>query len=349
MIDKIRSSRLPRHLVWTSFTTGVMRKLCYPLPATTFTQQECYDIMAPLLYTAIPYIGVNRNFPREMVHAPLTMQGLAVPDLYVEQGLGHLQRFVETTMRPLDITGHLFKVSVEQMAMELGISGCPFAQPHGTWRPLATDCLVTHMWDFANRYQLRLQSAISHFPMERQGDEMLMEYLIPRKVSNPRIMKSINRCRLYLQVARLSDLITCCGTYIRREMWEGIKLSRNNVRQYEWPRQGMPNALDWQHWRDTLVTAFGLQLPVLVVARRLHRWTIEWTKWEWYQTEDELSLVQVDHVNAQAIRFEWNGRYQHTSEIHYGTLKQLFPLFQVDVQEVDGELKVNSRAQQPVH
>ena len=89
-IDKAKSHRLPRHLVWLSLTTGVMKKLCYPLPATTFTQAECYEIMSPLISAALPYIGVNRFFPRVMVHAPLAMQGLALPDIYVEQAIGHL-------------------------------------------------------------------------------------------------------------------------------------------------------------------------------------------------------------------------------------------------------------------
>ena len=50
-----------------------------------------------------------------MVHAPLTLQGLAVPNIYVEQGIQHLQRMVECTLNPTDITGHLLTVSVEQI------------------------------------------------------------------------------------------------------------------------------------------------------------------------------------------------------------------------------------------
>ena len=335
-------------MVWTSFITGVMKKLCYPLPATTFTYEECYDIMSPLLFAALPYIGVNRNAPRVMVHAPHTMQGWAVPNFYVEQGLGHLQRFVETTMRTVDITGHLFKVTVEQMVLEVGTAGCPFDKPHEIWRPLATKCLVTHMWDFAERYKIQLVSATTDIPLLRHGDGMLMDFFIGQRVRAPQLLKSINRCRLYLQVARLSDLISCCGQYIRREMWEGEKLPRRNVATYDWPRQGQPTSQDWQHWRDTLTTSFGLQLPSLAVARRLQRWYISWNQWEWYQTQDELHLFQIDHANAQAHRYDWDMRYQFSKSVHYGTLKEYFPLFQVDVQEAANNINVTSCHSQPM-
>ena len=89
--DRAKSHRLPRHMVWTSLTTGIMRKLAYPLPATTFTKQECYDLLTPLLKVALPTVGINRHFPRLMLHAPLSVKGWALQNPYVEQGLGHLQ------------------------------------------------------------------------------------------------------------------------------------------------------------------------------------------------------------------------------------------------------------------
>ena len=58
--DKALSSRLPRHLVWKSLTTGIMKKLCYPLPATTLTLEQCEGLMSSLLVVALPTIGVNR-------------------------------------------------------------------------------------------------------------------------------------------------------------------------------------------------------------------------------------------------------------------------------------------------
>jgi len=50
--DKAKSSRLPRSLVWTGLTSGLMRKLAFPLPATTFSKKECEELVKPLFEVA---------------------------------------------------------------------------------------------------------------------------------------------------------------------------------------------------------------------------------------------------------------------------------------------------------
>ena len=71
-----------RHLAWTALSTTIITKLRYPLTVTTMSQKDCDEIMRPILHAALPAIGVNRNFPRALVHAPLKFQGLNIPDLW---------------------------------------------------------------------------------------------------------------------------------------------------------------------------------------------------------------------------------------------------------------------------
>lgn len=87
---------------------------------------------------------------------------------------------------------------------------------------------------------------------------------------------------------------------------------------------------------------------MLAVSRKVGRWDIEWMQWEWFQTEDELLLFQLDHDNAQARRFSWDAGYSFTGEVHYGELMTRFPLFQIDVEETADGLRVLSQAQQPM-
>ena len=139
--DKMKSSRLPRALVWTSFITRILTKLVYALPATTFTRQQCYNLMSPLLKVALPTIGVNRHFPRVMVHGPLTCLGLSAPDFYVEQGLYQLQRFLDCPLRARDITGKLLHVTVEHLSFEIGQGGNPFEFDFEIWGKVVTQLL----------------------------------------------------------------------------------------------------------------------------------------------------------------------------------------------------------------
>jgi len=48
----------------------VLRKLKYPLIATTLMRTECNTIMSPILSAGLPSAGLTRTFPRAMVHGP---------------------------------------------------------------------------------------------------------------------------------------------------------------------------------------------------------------------------------------------------------------------------------------
>ena len=56
--EHIRTGHLPRHLVWESMHTTILRTLLYPLPATTLSQKQCHQIMAPILKYGLPCAGI---------------------------------------------------------------------------------------------------------------------------------------------------------------------------------------------------------------------------------------------------------------------------------------------------
>ena len=92
--DQVQSGHLPRHLAWQALTSTLIPKLCYPLPATTFSQCACNHILAPALQAGLPASGIVRTFPRALIHAPLSAQGLDLPDLYSEQGISYVGQLI---------------------------------------------------------------------------------------------------------------------------------------------------------------------------------------------------------------------------------------------------------------
>ena len=88
--DRIRTGHLPRRASWLALTSTIMRQLIYPLSATTLSSQECHSILSPVLQAGLPASGISRSFPWCLVHAPLTFQGLDIPNLYTEQGILHI-------------------------------------------------------------------------------------------------------------------------------------------------------------------------------------------------------------------------------------------------------------------
>ena len=73
--DLIQTRRLPHHLVWTALHTGILKTLAYPLPASTFSADQCRRLMHPLLQVGLSRSHIVRSMPRVAVHGPLERGG----------------------------------------------------------------------------------------------------------------------------------------------------------------------------------------------------------------------------------------------------------------------------------
>ena len=89
--DKVSVGAITKKDAWTALTTTVMKTLEYPLLATTLTQDDCTDIMAPILHDGLPKAGICRTLARAMVYGPKQYKELALHNLYTTQGLVQLQ------------------------------------------------------------------------------------------------------------------------------------------------------------------------------------------------------------------------------------------------------------------
>jgi hypothetical protein len=79
--DGIRTKRLHPEEAWYSLTVTILRTLEYPLVATTFTQEQCKDLLKPVLKTALPLCKIQRRLPRALVHGSYRTRGLNLPNL----------------------------------------------------------------------------------------------------------------------------------------------------------------------------------------------------------------------------------------------------------------------------
>ena len=82
----------------------------------------------------------------------------------------------------------------------------------------------------------------------RQFDFALTDKAIEVKVFTRQELCSLNRCRLYLQVFYLSDIVSGNDRHILQEAEEGYLLSQRRNR-WQWPRQPRPPPRDWKTWR----------------------------------------------------------------------------------------------------
>ena len=83
--EYIRTGHVSRKEAWTSLNLIAMKSLEYALPAMTYTEDECNELMWPLLKQFLPKAGINRNMKREVVYSTYNMQGLNVKNPFVVQ------------------------------------------------------------------------------------------------------------------------------------------------------------------------------------------------------------------------------------------------------------------------
>jgi len=123
----------------------IIRKLQYPLVATTFTPHQCSEIMRPILAQGLPLAGFVRSFPRAIVHGPWQWGGLNIPNLHTEQVISHLHTILKFGGKLDDITGSLLQASWEALLLEAGLAGEPATFPE-TIRDYIMQTWVSDTW-----------------------------------------------------------------------------------------------------------------------------------------------------------------------------------------------------------
>jgi hypothetical protein len=217
--DCVRTGHLPRRLAWQSMTTAIMKTLENPLAVSTLTEQQCSDIMKPLLKVGLSHSGIPNSFPRALVHAPVKVQGLNINHLYLNQNVQHIQKILKYC-RSATMTGQLIRCSVEQHKVELGLPGPFFCQDYSAWGSVATRTWVSQTWLFVSKNGMRIEDDTPDIPLRAQGDKYIMQVFYNAGYRREELRR-LNLCRLFLRAATVADLITADGSQILESAWEG--------------------------------------------------------------------------------------------------------------------------------
>jgi hypothetical protein len=89
--DGICTKRLHPNESWHCVNSTIIKTLQYLLTATTLTEQQCKEIIRPILKTALALCNAQSNLPRALVHGTLHSRGLNIPNLYWTQLIYHVQ------------------------------------------------------------------------------------------------------------------------------------------------------------------------------------------------------------------------------------------------------------------
>ena len=291
--SKIEAGHLPRALVDLALRLTLWKTLCYPLPATTLSIEQCHTIMKPALTAALPKMGVNRHFPRALVHSPMCFHGLGLRHLHTQQAVYHLRDIInhQLSHTPVSIQ---HRGAFELLYLNIGISGDFLSLKNFAIMPDQPSTIATCVWEFLVNNAITLQTSIDA-PLLRKNDSFLMDKIYLAKESPDRI-RIFNRCRMYLKILTVAELATGDGKKIRQSVIEGKNLA--SARDIKWPNQGRPSKKEWSTWESMLRLHFCSSFTNLKV--RLGDWVTQLREQWWYSPlEDSLYYGPLDNECLQ--------------------------------------------------
>ena len=146
--------------------------------------------------------------------------------------------------------------NMELVQVHVG-SATPFWDlPFSEFGKLAPRGWLKHTWEALDESPLSLRGPLATEPSLRQHDVHLMDVFardpVLKQKERAKDLLSLQNCRLFLGVTRLSEIATAKGTQIRRECWEGKAGPHRQRISESWPKAYRPSPNDWTLWRGTL-------------------------------------------------------------------------------------------------
>ena len=97
-----------------------------------------------------------------------------------------------------------------------------------------------------------------------------MDTVIASNLFTKNEIETINRCRLYLRVFFLSDIVSGNGQYIIPDIVRGEKFEQLKSR-WQWPRKPKPPKSSWNLW-DIAITEVWAKSESLRLRHLLGNW-----------------------------------------------------------------------------
>jgi hypothetical protein len=216
--DNLCTGSISNNEVWVALQSTILRTLAYPLPALRLTKKDCEEIMAPIFQYCLPALGVCRHFPQKLVYSTLDYLGLNIQHLFYLQEIARIKDIILHTFNDT-LMGRLYRASMELFFLELGISPEKQGPPPSVMSLLTTPSLVQSTLIFLAQHNIVLKHSICYLP-QREHDLFIMEGLISANISLNDLL-ACNHCRMYLQVAFLSDIVTGDGLLLLDDAWLG--------------------------------------------------------------------------------------------------------------------------------
>ena len=110
------------------------------------------------------------------------------------------------------------------------------------------------LWKFTHLYDIKNPATEYTLQLQKAQDQFLMEAFYTQGYRKTKL-KRLNKCRLFLQVSTLSDILDGTGNQFCKLYYEGKK-DPYRKSTLDWPEQRNPGDSDWASWRQAIRKSF---------------------------------------------------------------------------------------------
>jgi hypothetical protein len=114
--------------------------------------------MVPILKAGLPRSGIDRLFPRDVLHGPSSLQGMGLLHPWCHQEITHSMVFLQQTMIG-GTAGQLITATMEQLRLETGLPGWLMDHDYEVFGELATVSWIKMVWQFASRFKIEIRES----------------------------------------------------------------------------------------------------------------------------------------------------------------------------------------------
>ena len=198
-------------------------------------------------------MGFSHTYAQAVVFGPTTHGGIGSIDLRIEQEIMIITEIMQTLRTP-GYGQDLLRIFLKtfQHASELSLPLLEYPEQRA---PHLEGHYYVYLRQFLAEHKMQLEcDCVGRPKLERENDIFLMDAVCARtkkELSDAKV-RTINYCRNYLEVKRLSDICTADGQFIVASVWDGTRSVRQSQSRLEEIFQDRPGNTEWTEWRKLL-------------------------------------------------------------------------------------------------
>ena len=249
--QNVTKSSMSKAEALTATNQTIGRSLRYPLAATAMNRGECKDIQIPLCKYSLGKLGVVRTAPMTIATGPVRFGGLGLAHMYENQMIDHIHVMMQHGHLQT-VTGKLLRISLENLALESGMSGDPVAIDVMNSRWITQRTWIGITLQAMREYGINMQSTVMGLQSWVSNDDMIMDGI--EEFCQGADLHRFNKVRMYLRVNTLSDLLTADLTKIDRTVLGGERAKDlpHPSAHYKWAHVPIPTKTERRVWKATI-------------------------------------------------------------------------------------------------